>query len=420
MKRINLVKGAVIMASLLMVSMSLAGCNKGNAEATPTPGVIPSLETIPVDTPTPEPTLEPEEVEEVVEGCYRSELTNEWIDEALQNQRPIAAMVDNEKTALNHFGVNKCDIIYEIMNSTANDRITRLMCIVKDYESIEQLGSIRSTRPTNFMLAGEYDAILVHDGGPFYNDVYYGKDYVNNLSGGFARIPNGKSSEFTEYVTPNEFTNSRGRTYDGLLKRIEDANYSREYTQFYNGNHFNFSNKDYMLSDPEFNKGADDVKEVKEVDLGGAFHHNGSKLIFNEDTQTYDYYEYGNAHVDELDNGNVTSFKNLIIYSVDFNQLDENGYLIYNVIGSGTDGWFITNGEATPLTWAKETENGLTLYKNSITGEDILLNTGKTYIALIPSDSWSKITVGEPEATDEAPETSTGDALEPDEDGAIG
>lgn len=417
MKKFKLLSKAALIATM-MAAVSLCGCSKGEAVVEPTPAVT-EWEPIPeeVVTPEPEPTEEPEEV---VEGCYRSELTNEWIDEALQNQRPIAAMVDNEKTALNHFGVNSCDIVYEIMNSTANDRITRLMCIVKDYENLEQLGSIRSTRPTNFMLAGEYDAILVHDGGPFYNDQYYVKDYVDNLSGGFARIPNGKSSEFTEYIIPTEYTNSRGRTYDGLLKRIEDANYSREYTQYYPGSHFTFSNKDYQLSDPEVNSGASEVKEVKTIDLSGAFHHNASKLVYNEDTMTYDYYEYGNPHVDELDNGNITSFKNLIIYSVDFNQLDENGYLIYNVIGSGTDGWFITNGEATPLTWAKETENGLTLYKNSVTGEDILLNTGKTYIALIPSDSWSKILVGEPEATETEADASNDVAEENNADGTVG
>ena len=37
---------------------------------------------------------------------YRSELTNEWLDESLKNQRPIAAMVDNEKTALPHYGLS--------------------------------------------------------------------------------------------------------------------------------------------------------------------------------------------------------------------------------------------------------------------------------------------------------------------------
>ncbi len=63
--------------------------------------------------------------EETREGMYRSEITNEWIDESLKNQRPIAVMVDNEKTALPHYGLTEADVVYELMNSTANGRITR-------------------------------------------------------------------------------------------------------------------------------------------------------------------------------------------------------------------------------------------------------------------------------------------------------
>ena len=381
---------AIIMSVAMIMGVSLSGCSKaGNTTAEVTTETT-VTEWEPIPTAVEEPSPEVEEVEEVepgeevVEGCYRSELTNEWIPEELREQRPIAVMVDNEITALNHFGTNSCDIIYEIMNSTANNRITRLMCVVKDYNAISKLGSIRSTRPTNFMLAGEYDAILVHDGGPFYNEEYYARSYVDNLSGGFARIPNGKSSEFTEYVTPEEFTNSKGRTYDGLNKRIEDAEYSVNYTDNYPGPHFTFSNVDYNLSDSY-----DQVKDAVEVDI--PFPHNESKLVYNTETNTYDYYEYGKAHVDELDDNKVTSFKNAIIYSCSFAQLDSNGYLIYNVIGSGMNGYYLTNGEAIPIYWSKETENGLTSYKSVDTQEDIVLNTGKTYIAIVPEDSWGEL-----------------------------
>ena len=65
-------------------------------------------------------------------GMYRSELTNEWISDQLMNQRPVAVMVDNESIALPHFGTAEGDVVYELMNSTANDRISRLMVILKD------------------------------------------------------------------------------------------------------------------------------------------------------------------------------------------------------------------------------------------------------------------------------------------------
>lgn len=377
-------KSLTFLIGVAVIATMLCGC-QGLPGEEPQEDIIATIvEPIPDPTPTPEPTPEPEPEEEVVEGCYRSELTNEWIDEGLKDQRPIAAMVDNELFALNHFGVNSCDVVYEMMNSTANDRITRLMCIAKDYENIEQLGSIRSTRPTNFMIAAEYNAILIHDGGPFYNDDYYAKDYTNNLSGGFARIPNGKSLEFTEYVTPEEYTNSNGKTFDGLLKRIEDAKYSRTYTELYEGPHFNFSNKEFELSE------TDETKSAKSISL--PFYHNKSNLQYNEETKTYEYYEYGDPHVDEL-TGEVTSFKNLIVYGGSFAQLDENGYLVYNVIGTGDHGYYITNGEAIPIMWIKEGEASITKFYNQKTGEEITLNTGKTYIAIVPDDTWEEVAI---------------------------
>ena len=82
-------------------------------------------------------------VEEVApENSYRSELTNEWISLDIENQRPVAIMVDNEKTALDHYGLTQADIVYEMMNSTANGEVTRLMCIVKDWGSITRFGSV--------------------------------------------------------------------------------------------------------------------------------------------------------------------------------------------------------------------------------------------------------------------------------------
>lgn len=45
-------------------------------------------------------------------------------------------MVDNEKAALDHYGLAEADAVYGIMNSTANGRITRLMAAVKDWERL--------------------------------------------------------------------------------------------------------------------------------------------------------------------------------------------------------------------------------------------------------------------------------------------
>ena len=196
-------KTLLLFLSAALACTMLTGCG-GSSDDAAAPTVTDVSEgenTEEADEPTDAAGEEASAEEETREGMYRSELTNEWIDESLQNQRPVAIMVDNEKTALPHYGLNDADIVYEMMNSTANGEITRFMALFKDWGSIKQVGSIRSVRPTNFMIAPEYNAVVIHDGGPFYIDAYLKNPWVEHLSGGFARIKNGKPREFTEYVT---------------------------------------------------------------------------------------------------------------------------------------------------------------------------------------------------------------------------
>ena len=312
------------------------------------------------------------------EGMYFSELTGEPISEEIKNQRPIAVMVDNEKTALPHYGTSEADVVYELMNSTQNDRITRLMCLVKDWGEIEQLGSIRSTRPTNIMLAAEWNAVLCHDGGPYYNDQYFSQPWAAHFSGTFSRINNGKSKEFTEYIVSGDLE-SNFSDYSGT------AGYETTYNEYANeGEHFNFvSYGDQVNLDEKYSR----YYTANKVSL--PFWHNSSTLTYNQETGLYEYSEYGEPHEDAED-GEVLSFKNVILQNCDFVQLDENGYLIYNCIDSGKYAWYLTNGIAKDVTWVKTSETGITKYYDE-NGEELEINTGKTYIALVPSDTWENI-----------------------------
>lgn len=381
MKRMNMKKKSLALFLVMaMAAASMTGCGDKKVAEEPATEVnfadiagntpAETTEAATEETATEEATVE----EETREGMYRSELTNEWIDESLKNQRPVAIMVDNEKTALPHYGMTEADVVYELMNSTANGRITRFMAVVKDWGKIEQFGSIRSTRPTNIMLAAEWNAVLCHDGGPFYINDWLAKNYSANFSGGFARVNNGKSREFTEYICTGD-----------LDKKFSASKYTTEYNEFYPGQHYQFSNTEVDLS------AGGDAIDCTEIEL--PFPHNSSKLKYNESTGTYDYYEYGQAHTDPQHGNAQLTFKNLLIQDTTFHQLDDNGYLIYNAIDSGRDAYYITNGKAIEVTWIKAGENDPTIYLDKKTGEQIELNTGKTYVALVPSDSWKDVVI---------------------------
>ncbi len=359
----------------LTFSVALVGCGKDDTTASNTdaPIVLDGLEPSTENT-TDEPDVD---LDFVPEGMYRSELTNELLDISLINQRPIAALVDNEYTALPHYGLSEADIVYEMMNSTLNNRITRFMVLVKDWESIERLGSIRSVRPTNCLLAAGWNAILCHDGGPFYVDDYLAQDYSDNFSGTFSRIDNGKAREFTEYIVSGDLE-SNFANYSGV---------SEEYTDTYVGPHFQFA----LPSTPVEFLETDYPIAASEVLL--PFEHNSSMLEYNAESGLYEYSEYGEPHLDPGNDNAQLAFKNVIIQECTFSQLDENGYMVFNVLGNGNLGYYMTEGQAVPISWVKNTPEEPTVYYNFNTGEEITLNTGKTYIALVPSDDWNDLVV---------------------------
>ena len=288
-------KRALLLGMMLTLAVTSVGCGKKEADANITEPIYEesSEEAVVGDV------VDNEEEEDLPDGKVRNELTGELIDESLANQRPIAVMVDNESIALPHYGLTQADVVYEMMNSTENGRITRFMALVKDWETLEQFGSIRSARVTNCILAEDTD---IADG--------------------------------TSAVT---------------------------------------------------------------VDI--PFPHNGSYLTYDESEKVYKYFEYKKEHVDPQNGNAQLSFKNVILQCTPFELhswgdgvYDPNGYMYYKIENNKGTGYYITNGKAEEITWSKGGLTDNTKYYDA-SGNEIKINIGKTYIALVPDDAWGDLVV---------------------------
>ncbi len=363
----------MLLASVAMVA-ALSAC--GGKEPSETVDTEVEVEK---EEPAEEVVEEKSEVEEppIPEGMYRSELTNEIISEELKDQRPIAVMVDNEKIALPHYGLTQADVVYELMNSTLNDEITRFMCLVKDWDAIEQFGSVRSLRPTNILLANEWNAIICHDGGPFYINDYLAKPASDNISGYFGRVNNGKPREFTEYILTGE-----------VQKYADRLGIQTTYTEYYEGPHYQFATENNpMILEDEY---GDFAESAEYIDL--PFGHNDSELQYNAEDGLYYYSEYGSPHLDAQNDNKQLAFKNVIIQRVTYSQLDEHGYLIFNCIGEDQQAIYITNGKKINVKWTKRSDTEPTRYYDGM-GDEIKLNTGKTYVAFVADQRWEELVI---------------------------
>lgn len=369
---------------LLWITLStmfvLAGCSKAQENIdTEDNSAAPTVEIVTDTTATDVQTEETTDTEEETrEGMYRSELTNEWIDESLKNQRPVAIMIDNDERALDHYGISHADILYELTNSTKNKGITRLMAIIKDYEDIELIGSMRSARPSFIQLMTEWNAVYCYFGGPFYIDDYIAKDYVDSLNGNAGntwnkRADNGKATEFTAYA------------YGAGLKSTIEDKWGLDYNDYYEGPHYQFASE----SNPVDLSTVTGSMSGIEVNL--PFPLNKPYFEYNEADGLYYRWEYGEPHID-AETGKQLAFENILLQNAKYVVFDENGYMMFHSIDYDREGYYLTNGKVIPVTWTKEDECSPTRYFND-DGEEITLNTGKTYVALIPDDIWNNMKI---------------------------
>ena len=133
-----------------IMCFSFAACGETNV---PTDSDLPGIETGEhSDTPWSSDVSENPETSTIVteddtlpprEGMVRSPLTNEWVDADVAGTRPLAVMIPNESNALPQYNLSDASILYE---ANVEGRMTRLMAIYEDWESLEKIGNVRSLR----------------------------------------------------------------------------------------------------------------------------------------------------------------------------------------------------------------------------------------------------------------------------------
>ena len=120
------------------------------------------------------------------------------------------------------------------------------------------------------------------------------------------------------------------------------------------------------------------------------FPHNSSKLSYDAASGTYLYSEYGRAHIDPENDNKQLSFTNVIIQCAECVELDGNGYMQFNIMNRSGKGYYITGGHAVPITWEKGDALDITNYYDA-SGNEITLNTGKTYIGFVATYRWEEL-----------------------------
>lgn len=306
------------------------------------------------------------------EGMVRSKLTNEWINEKLYDQRPLAVVIPNEAAAIPHYGLSEASILYEC---NVEGDMTRMLAVFEDYESIKKLGNIRSLRDYYAYWAFEWDAIICHFGGPYYIDDVMAKSTTDSLNGSVLSEPFFRSTN--KNLPHNAYLN--GSLVKSVLEKKNIEIYDRGLAD---ETHYNFTTP----SDPNTLTQYTNAEDAVYVDMSACYPVTRCYFEYNPEDGLYYRSQYlsngtDGPHIDGANNQQLT-FTNILIESHDYFVRDALGYLWYETVDSGRDAWYITQGKIIKCTWEKTSEFGATRYYDE-NGEELTLNTGKTMVMII-------------------------------------
>ena len=277
--------------------------------------------------------------------------------------RPIAAMINNVGAALPHRGLSKADIVYEVV---VEGGITRLLAVFGNAKNIPYVGPIRSSRHYYVDFALPYNAIYLHFGGSpaGYDrikstgiDNIDGMNYSRDFYQDKARA-NSKGKEHSYFVSADEFypiMEMAGYEIKGETKAPFD---------FYDTEYF-----------PE-NK---DANEVFASFSGAA----SSTFTYDKSTGLYFKKRNGTDHID-ADTGAVLNYKNILVLFTSIGSYNGEALRREVALNSGK-GYYVTNGGSEEISWKKGASANQFVFTNA-NGENLKVNTGKTYICIISTD----------------------------------
>lgn len=285
--------------------------------------------------------------------------------------RPYAVMINNNSAVWPYqSGLNDAYIIYEML---VEGGITREMALFKDSKTAK-IQSIRSSRHYFLDYALENDAIYVHWGWSpkAQSDIYtLGINNINGLSGEgayFGRDKTVKAAyEHTGYTTmPNLERAAANYKYRVTTDEQPLLAYSAESLDM---------------------NGMEGVIEAKYVEIPYSSGY-VAKFYYDEETKEYKRSQNYTELIDYTSKERITTH-NIIVYNVGYYTMDNYGRQDMKNIGSGT-GYFVSEGKAIPIKWEKKTRAGKTQYMYA-SGEELLVNDGRTYIGLEPTGQTAKI-----------------------------
>lgn len=283
---------------------------------------------------------------------------------AAQGKRPISISINNAYPARPQWGFDTADLVFE---GLAEGGVTRMLWLYGDADKIPKVGSIRSARIDFVEIAESFDSVFVHWGCSTTATQMMNKnktDHIDGMNGVYFK------RDFSRHVASEHtgYTNS-----DLIKKAISDKKFRTE-RKDPSKNYFNFADKELS-----FDNSANNVNFT--------FSNYASyQYTYNSESKTYRG-KYGSKELKSFE-GKPFQVKNLILlYFPSYKVINKSGSIDMDL--SGGTGYIFTNGTYKKITWEKGNDNKSNFVFKDENGNEVQINKGKSYIALIPAEKSS-------------------------------
>lgn len=298
----------------------------------------------------------------VTEPILKNPLTGLPMAKEKEDMRPFAVMVENEKSARPQSGLDKADVVYEILTEGG---ITRFLTVYLG-EDAEEIGPVRSARHYFIDFAMEYEAIYVHYGGSpqAYSDLKK-YDKIDNIDGIYDSVTFWRDK--TRKPPHNAYTSAHN-----IMKTAQKRGYLGT----------------LKIEGWDFLEGkSNDLGPIREFVLE-YYRNYRVKYAYDENKRAYLRYINDEPHVDRR-TGNPIAVKNIIVQFMDTRVIDAEGRLEIKTAGSGT-GYYISDGNYARIRWEKASRFAKTRYTTE-DGRELRLNPGNTWIQIMPIQAKTKL-----------------------------
>ena len=317
---------------------------------------------------------------EVKDGKMQSYLTGEWKDADVVTRRNFAIMIPNNRQALPQTGISYASVIYE---APVEGRITRLMAIFEDYDDLDHVGPVRSSRDYYISEALSFDSIYCNWGlaRPWVEELI-NSDRVDNISQAVSGIYDPATHAFDRISRPGYGTEFTGYMFiKGYRKDLELKGYRTQYEDGFKP--FTFAADDCVAT----YEGWPDATKVypggTSSNKGGYGTHN-PVFKYNDEDGLYYRSQYGIKHVDGLNSKQIAVSNIIFKVCTGKERLPNDSrydYLAFGTLGTG-DAYVFTSGKVIKGTWERDSDLVPTTYYDD-NGREIVFNQGKTWICCI-------------------------------------